>query len=160
MTRIGFVIETDGDRAVVTTERRGICAGCTDRSTCPTDSEIKPETITVLNPVKARPGDNVEIELPGHTELKVSLLIWAVPLAGLIAGAVAGSRWLPLDSDLATLIGAAAGLVLAFSLVVACDRRSAGNTRLVPRIVKVVNQGACPVAPGSDGRKSPREDRG
>ena len=163
MTRLGYVIETAGDRALVSTKRQGICGNCAERSSCPNDSALDtapPETITVLNPVKARPGDNVEIDLPGHTELKVSFLIWAVPLAGLIAGAMAGAKWIPLGLDLATLIGAAAGLALAFSIVVVCDRRAAGSRRLVPRIIKVVNHSSCPASPADQGRLPPDEEQG
>ena len=51
----------------------------------------------------------VEFDLPGHSELKISLVLWAVPLLGLVAGAAAGAGLhplLPVGRDLATLLGA------------------------------------------------------
>jgi len=153
MSRFGTVIEIRGDRALVAASLRGICADCADRSACSMDSSDgadgtgRTDEIEVLNPINARPGHTVEFDLPGHTELKVSLLIWAVPVVGLIAGAAAGATLLAglgLSADLATLIGAAAGIGLGFAIVVACDRKAARTRALVPRIKKIVNSATCP----------------
>jgi sigma-E factor negative regulatory protein RseC len=150
MPRAGFVIETTGDMARVSTSRRGVCDGCGDRSRCAFDQALgqgKPEEIVAKNTVHARPGDLVEFDLVGHTELKVSLLVWVVPLAGLITGAAAGAYYhetLLLDRDLATLLGALAGCALAFLLVFAFERRAKKDPRLTPRILKVVNSSSCP----------------
>ena len=159
MSRIGTVIETRGDRALLSTSRRGICDGCSERSACSFESSggiedayggAASDEIEVLNPINARPGQTVEFDLPGHAELKVSLLIWAVPIVALIAGAAAGAKLLAatgLSVDLATLIGAAAGIGLGFAIVVACDRRAARTRTLVPRIKKIVNPATCPDLP-------------
>ena len=164
MSRIGTVIETRGDRALVATSRRGICADCADRSTCSIENALgkdTPDEIEVLNPIGARPGQTVEFDLPGHAELKVSLLIWAVPIVGLIAGAAAGAKLLANlgpSTDLATLIGAVAGISCGFAIVVACDRKAARRRTLVPRIKKIVNPATCPDLPRSS-RALPRSSR-
>jgi sigma-E factor negative regulatory protein RseC len=142
MSRLGHVIETRGDHATISTSRRGICDGCSEKSSCSFESALgkdTPEEVLALNPVNARVGDHVEFDLPGHTELKVSLVVWGVPVAGLIAGAAAGSNLgLPLSEDLATLLGAVAGSVLAYLAVMLYDRRAARDSRLKPRILKIV----------------------
>jgi sigma-E factor negative regulatory protein RseC len=147
---MGFVIETTGDRARISTSRRGVCDGCGDKSRCAFDQALgqdKPEEVLALNTVSARPGDLVEFDLLGHTELKVSLIVWAVPLAGLILGAVAGAGFcetIGLDRDPATLLGALLGLAVAFLAVLAFERRAKGDERLLPHILKVVNPSSCP----------------
>jgi sigma-E factor negative regulatory protein RseC len=149
MPRIGYVLETAAGTARIVTTRRGICAGCSERSSCSFENALGkdvPEEVTARNPVGAKPGDTVEFDLPGHTELKVSLLVWVVPLAGMIAGAVAGAnlhRWLSLGRDPATLLGAVAGSALAFAGVILCDRRASRDERLVPSVLKVVPPSSC-----------------
>ena len=149
MPRIGIVIETTGQSARVSAPRRGVCEGCADRSSCSFENalgEDKPEMVEVHNPIGAQPGQTVEFDLPGHTELKVSLLVWVVPLIGLVTGAVLFASLherLSLGEDSATLLGAGVGFAAAFLPVVLFDRLAAGKTRYVPSILKVVNPSSC-----------------
>lgn len=153
MPRIGIVIETTGQSARVSAPRRGVCDGCADRSSCSFENalgEDRPEMVVVRNPIGARPGQTVEFDLPGHTELKVSLLVWVVPLAGLVTGAALLTflhERLSLARDSATLLGAAIGFAVAFLPVVLLDRLAAGKSRYVPSILKVVNPSSCSVLP-------------
>lgn len=160
MPRIGYVIETRNEKALISTTRRGICADCAEKSSCSFENALgkeTPEEVTVLNPVNARVGDYVHFDLVGHTELKVSLMVWVVPLAGLIAGAIAGANLyetIHLSQDPATLIGAVLGFFLAFSLVMLYDRKAAKDPRLIPRILKVVNAASCSDSKASEESES------
>ena len=116
------------------------------------EEEAPPEEpqVVFFGATEAWVGDLVEFELSGHTELKVSLIVWAVPLAGLILGAVAGAGFyetIGLDRDPATLLGALLGLAVAFLAVLAFERRAKGDERLLPHILKVVNPSSCPTGP-------------
>ncbi len=149
MPRVGIVLAVEGDRARIATTRRGICDGCSEHSECVvggSSGEGISEEVTARNPLHARPGDQVEFDLPGHTELKLSLLVWTVPLVGLVAGAVLGAGLHPrlaLDRDAATLVGMLLGGVAAFGLVVLVDRRARGDERLVPEVVKILTADSC-----------------
>jgi sigma-E factor negative regulatory protein RseC len=165
MSRLGYVIDTTGERATISTSRRGVCEGCNERSTCAFDLALgkdKPVQVVARNPIGARTGDFVEFDLPGHTELKVSLLVWIVPLAGLVAGAVVGSNLheaLGLSRDPGTLLGAFAGLAIAFALLRLYDRRAAKDPRLVPRILKRVDSLECPEPSDARGAEPPASIR-
>jgi len=149
MARIGTVIAIHGDHASVEASRRGICDGCSDHSSCTAEGVSTTgasEAVTARNPIHARPGDHVEFELPGHTELKISFVVWVVPLIGLVAGAVMGANFhhlVPIGRDAATLIGLLLGAGLAFGVVMAIDRRARGDDNLVPEIVKVLPPDSC-----------------
>jgi sigma-E factor negative regulatory protein RseC len=153
MPRIGIVIGTTGQSARVSAPRRGVCEGCSDRSSCSFENALgqdEPEIVVVHNPISARAGQTVEFDLLGHTELKVSLLVWIVPLIGLIAGAAAGAslhEWFSLSQDPATLLGAVIGCVAAFLPVMLFDRMAAGKTKYVPSILKVIDPSSCPDLP-------------
>jgi positive regulator of sigma E activity len=94
--------------------------------------------VTVRNPVGARPGDAVELGLPGNAALHLSLLVWVVPFAGLLAGALMGS----VAGDGGTLLGALAGAGLAFAALHRVDRRLAASRRLTPFIARVLPKDA------------------
>jgi sigma-E factor negative regulatory protein RseC len=146
MTRLGYVVKTHGDRAVISTSRRGVCDGCSEKSSCAFDKALgkdEPVEVEAVNTARALPGDFVEFDLEGHTELKVSLLVWVVPLLGIIAGAVLGTACSD-AGDIATLIGAAVGFILAFAIVIFVDRRSRDDPRLTPHILKVIKPTSCP----------------
>jgi sigma-E factor negative regulatory protein RseC len=155
MSPIGTVLETDGNRAEVSTSREDPCGGCSERSACGMGLFAKPREVllTAENRVNARPGDTVELALSAPTALRLSLLVWILPLAGLIAGAVLGvalHERLRIGEDPAALLGAAVGVVASALLLVRYDRRAARDRRLVPRIVKVVSRGAIPDRPHVD----------
>jgi len=170
MSRTGTILKTSGNHALVATTLRGVCDGCSDRSKCSLDdpfasaseaSEELLENITALNPLQAQPGDHVEFDLPGHTELSLSVLVWIVPLLGLIAGAVLGAythQLLSMDRDSATLLGLVAGAAAAFAVVMRIDRKASGDERLTPVILKVLSSSSstascstasCSSCPGS-----------
>lgn len=157
MPRIGFIIDTQDDRARISTSRRGVCDGCSDKS-CSFEHSVsndKPEIVTVINTIDASPGDTVEFDLPGHTELKVSIIVWLVPIVGLIAGAAIGPLLeLTVNQDISSLVGAILGFLAAFSLVILYDRHASKDPRLIPIILKVVSPDLCSITPGPSEKKS------
>ena len=108
MTRIGVVLETSGPEAQVSMSPQGSCEGCSDQGACGmlgTPPGSRNQLITARNTVGAKTGDAVEIDLPRHGELKLSFLVWVVPLIGLIGGlfpAIRAAR-LPIASALREL---------------------------------------------------------
>ncbi len=143
MPRIGIIMETTGDQALIETSRRGVCAECHHQSSCSFEGALGkdvPEKVLANNPIGAKRGDVVEFDLPGHTELKLSLLIWAVPLAGLIIGAVTGAsvyEHLSLSPDAASFVLGLAGIVLFFVPVLMYERYFGKDHRLTPDILRI-----------------------
>ena len=136
-----------GDRARLTTGRRGVCEGCSTREACSIDDSSGPlEEVVAINAVCAQVGDQVSFDFQGHTELYLSLVVWGMPLVGLVLGAVVGAlahSSVALSQDVATLVGALLGFCLAFAVVGVLDRIFTGDARLLPRIVKVTVPGSC-----------------
>ena len=95
-----------------------------------------------MNSVRAAVGDLVEFDLPGHSELKLSLLVWGLPMVGLLAGAVAGASTdglLGISRDACGLFGALGGFVLFLLPAWLYDRKHAGSEVLTPVTVRVVH---------------------
>ena len=151
--QIAVVVSTKGERAEVDASLGGPCGECEERGSCALHlggSSTQSRRVTVENRIGARTGDLVELALPGHAELKVSLLVWVVPLVGLVGGAILGSLTLQpfgFSQDPAVLVGAVVGFAAAFLLLRRVDASMAQKRELVPYIHRVVE--AC--SPSTDG---------
>jgi sigma-E factor negative regulatory protein RseC len=68
------------------------CAGCEARGAGQVHGDKK-LLVEVRNDLEAMVGDTVEISMPSSSVLKVSILVYALPILGLILGALSGSVW-------------------------------------------------------------------
>ena len=140
LEEVGRVLSTAGDKAVVRIPRSKECAGCHGCTMTYQDQGMVAE---VDNPLGASPGDEVRIQTSGvEGKLKAALLLFAFPMAMLLAGAI-GSQPLLRALGLtraAEGLGVLAGLVLmaaAFALVYYTRKRK-GAQALRSRIVAVL----------------------
>jgi sigma-E factor negative regulatory protein RseC len=81
--------------------------------------------LRVALPASVRPAvdDEVEIGVREHSVLRASVLAYLLPLAGIVAGAVAGERLAPTGgSDAWSMAAAAAGFLLAVAAARALSR--------------------------------------
>ena len=137
---VGVVVAARGTWAEVETSRRAACSGCAEARSCGVSGANESrEIVAVRNGVGAVPGDTVELDLPASAALRLSFLVWVVPLLGLVGGAVVGATgsW-GVDPDAATLVGALGGAALAYALLRRIDRRAATDRTLTPFIARVV----------------------
>ncbi len=88
----------------------------------------------VMIPGKAEVGDRVVVRLPDGQVARASLLAYALPLGGLLAGLIVG--WV-LGGDVPALIGAAVGLCLSFLVLSLGDRHRRGDNKWQPQLVAV-----------------------
>jgi sigma-E factor negative regulatory protein RseC len=143
MSRTGIVLTIDGLNARVQTARRGICEGCNHEADCCEPSSPGDEIVETINPIGAQPGQRVEFELPGHRELHLALLVWAVPLVGMLGGAIVGQAIAPAGhQEVVAVIGAVAGFVVGI-VPAALVERSSRRRSCLP-VVQRVLPGICP----------------
>jgi len=111
------VMALDGDHALVAIVRQSACGSCAAKSGCGTSviASLFPQRqqqLRVSNTAKACPGDQVLIGLPESGLQRASLLLYGVPLLGLLAGALLGQEWGGSEPQaiLGGLLGAGIGL--------------------------------------------------
>ncbi|MEG8989074.1 SoxR reducing system RseC family protein [Ignavibacteria bacterium 4148-Me] len=81
----GIVITSSNKFAEVVITRNDNCEHCSAKIICsPKDTNLR--TLKVIDNFHTQPGDIVKISIQGNTILKVSALIYALPLLILIAG--------------------------------------------------------------------------
>jgi sigma-E factor negative regulatory protein RseC len=126
------VIEGRGELALVRMKRSEACAGC---RACAAIAGGNME-VEAGNPVRARPGDRVEIEINDARYLRAAFLVFIMPLIGALAGYGAGASLA--GSEGAGIVCGAAGMALVFVILRAYDKRVGRMGTLRPRIVRII----------------------
>jgi positive regulator of sigma E activity len=97
------------------------------------------------NPVGAVPNERVAISVAPGAALGAGAIVYVMPIAALILGAVAGTRLagrlaLPVNPDLSGALLGLTGLVLSVFLVRAIDSLARRRKTFRPTITKVVEE--------------------
>ncbi|NMT64159.1 SoxR reducing system RseC family protein [Marinobacter orientalis] len=139
ITETGRVVAVSGDRVWVQTIRTSACESCSARNGCGQRalagvSGGRANQVLVANSLDARVGDEVTVAIEESALVGASLLVYALPLALLVVGAVAGHQ-LSGGHDAAAMLGAATGMATGFMVA----RRIGSNPArgYEPRLVKV-----------------------
>ena len=141
MRENGIVVRVDGGRAIVRIHHRPdpSCRGCT---LCKPEGSLK--FVLTVDADGLAEGDLVTLEIPVPSAWQGILLVFAVPLAALVAGLAIGGSWpglqraVGLGAEAAGLVLGAALAILAFAAAAFVDRRF--RRRNKARVVQV-NQG-------------------
>ena len=113
------------DLAEIVVEKQSACGSCAAKSGCGTSllSAWLPKrqmVIRLKNEIGARPGDRVVVGLDEAQLQRGSLLLYALPLAGLILGALAGEALFPffgLSAELGAVLTGLCGIIAALAFV-------------------------------------------
>lgn len=106
--------------AYIRTQRQTSCGGCQAGDSCGTGilsrlfSAQSRTLLKVVNDLNARPGDQVELILPGGELLKQTLWAYGSPLLGLFAGAATANGLWPGAAEWVTLLTAFFGMAVAW----------------------------------------------
>lgn len=147
---VATVISVERGWARLTAERRSACASCSAAKGCGTASlaglfSDRPADIFIRDDFEARPGEQVVIAMSGGRLVLASLLIYLVPLLGLIAGAIGGSM-LALG-DLGAALLAVLGLVGGFLLARRFGTGGAAAAAYAPVFVRRLSEGGLAPSP-------------
>ena len=127
MEEQGVVEKTDGRRMAIRLQaaRPEMCRRC---RACEILGEGKGMVLTVPAVAGLKPGDPVVVETPEPSPWTGMLLVFALPIAGLVGGLALGSRWawwvnlLGLDPDLCGVVLGVPLVALAILLARLVDR--------------------------------------
>lgn len=115
MDEIGVVVEQRRDGTVVVeVDRTSACERCHARGACQTTLQPRKAHVTADDPIGAGVGQQVRLEMADRGFLAACFQAFVVPLAALVAGAIAGfaaAGWLgwPAGQDALAALGALAG---------------------------------------------------
>lgn len=140
------VVAVAGDMAEVATLRHSACGHCAAKNGCGTSllAAWFPQrelTFRLRNPVDARVGDTVVIGLNEDALQRSSLLLYGLPLIGLLGGAIVGERSfaaLAWPAELGAVTGSLLGLAAALWIV---RKRSERRVRYGENVVRLLRIG-------------------
>jgi sigma-E factor negative regulatory protein RseC len=136
----GNIIRIDGEMAEVMVERHASCESC---GACGLGG--KPQiSFMVRNPIGARKGDRVEVELQIWKLYQAAFLMYTLPLMMLFVGYY-GLRYIGTKFGLAPVCAENTGIgggfllmALAYWMIRLADRKSRIGHRFQPKLVAVV----------------------
>lgn len=133
------VVSTTPKRAKVAIVRSEACGSCPAKNMCSTASGNL-NVLEVRNPVKARPGEKVVIELQPRALVRATAMIYLVPTVSMVIGSTLG--WLRTSTDVGAMTGALAGFLVAslFLYLHGRQERSASG----PVISEILQPGLVP----------------
>lgn len=143
----GIVKEATSEKAVIRIMKTSACDHCGSRSSCHVLSD-REMVVEVSNDLQAKVGDHVELRVPPGSLLKLSLLVYFLPVALLVIGAYVGAAWaksLGIQPTVASIVGAGLAMGIAFYLLRWFDRgeRARGDYR--PRMTRILfNEASSP----------------
>lgn len=120
------VISIDDDYAVVETQQRAACGACASASSCSTSVlsglfKRRLNRLRVSNPIHAKPGTRVIIGVEENAFLKISFLVYLLPLVCMIVMAIlmqaVATNFIWLTGELPQVVGGLLGLIGGFFLL-------------------------------------------
>ena len=141
----GQVVEVQGEFAWIESERTTTCGSCAVRKGCGTSAIAKVlgqrrVRLRVLNRINASVGDNVVIGITESGLVRGSLAVYAAPLLGLFAGALAGQllgkQLFGMQSDLLAIAGAISGFIAALIWLKRFSRSTEKDTAYQPVVLR------------------------
>ncbi|MFW6022324.1 MAG: SoxR reducing system RseC family protein [Halanaerobiaceae bacterium] len=144
MEEIGQIIKNTGNGALVKIERHSLCSKCSNK--CQLALEDSHETdeieVEVSNPIGAKSGQVVKIEMGKQPIIIASLIIYLVPLLSLIIGYFAGQYIVSIlgfpISEGAGILGSLSFLLLSFLFIKTMDSILGKNKNYQPIIKEIV----------------------
>jgi len=138
----GFVVKTGTDGwAEVITDKLDACAACATARNCPSSCKSTRMVTRVFNRAGAREGDMVSIYQSTRSVLQSAALLYLIPVACLIIGALIGaglSNWLAMDESSSAVLFGLAGLGFGFLSLARFSKRISTKSRLTPSIVNII----------------------
>ncbi len=141
MVRERGVIETvTSKRAMVRIQKSSACSACESRDSCGATSG-NGMTIEVANELMASEGDVVEISISSGSFLKLTLLVYFMPVVALIAGACLGDELgthLGLNATLAAILTGGIAMGTTFFALRRFDHYQRQKRSLSPKMTRIL----------------------
>ncbi len=133
----GVITRSEGKTAWVKVRRSSMCEICNSRSVCNTLSEANTMEAQVNNPVNGKEGDRVEFMISTSTLLKITSLLYILPVLFLLTGAISGYVFFKPPEFYALILGLA-GFFISYLIIRFISSKIAGSRKFTPVITRII----------------------
>jgi sigma-E factor negative regulatory protein RseC len=137
----GVVAEIENDIARVAILTKSACEKCAASGVChPGDQEY----LEAANPLGAKKGQKVKVVLAPQVYLKASIILYGIPMAALIAGAIIGKNISigyvgEKNSDLWAFIAGVVCMFVSFIFIRSYNKKVEKTQKYKPVIVEILS---------------------
>ncbi len=136
-----LVIDVKGSQALLQTQRKSTCQTCSVKAGCGTATLAKvvgrrSTQFAVDNTLDVQPGDSVIVAIDENALVQGSLLIYLLPLIVIMAAGMLAE--FVFNTEIITILSAAAGFVLAMILVRLLLSSSGLKNTIQPHLIRRV----------------------
>ncbi len=135
----GIVKESHDGIAEIVIANSDQCEECTAKLYCKPGSSNE-RSLTVTDPFGANPGDKVRVSIKGNKILKVSFLIYGVPLILILAGLFLGMHFFEANKELFSTLTALGLVSIYIAVIFLIDKKKSREIRSYPKIIFVSTQ--------------------
>lgn len=139
-TEQGRVTAVKGNNAILRARRSSACEGCREKDQCTSVADGKEMEFEASNPINARVGDTVDVEMKTGQLLRLSFFLYVFPILVMVAGAMIGNHLAPRFNGDPSLFAAVFGftaLIAAVGVVKLKDRQAGKTGQYRPVIVRI-----------------------
>lgn len=135
----GIVKESHDGIAEIVIANSDQCEECTAKLYCKPGSSNE-RSLTVTDPFGANPGDTVRVSIKGNKILKVSFLIYGVPLILILVGLFWGMHFFEANKELFSTLTALGLVSIYIAVIFLIDKKKSREIRSYPKIIFVSTQ--------------------
>lgn len=142
MQEIGKVLSVSGKKARVLINRHAACGDC---GACQIGREKMTMETDADNPIGAKTGEDVLVEMQFVSVLQATAIAYGLPLLALLAGAFAGWAAAPglgLDQVLTAFFAGLVCVALCYAGIAVCERHGCFHTKYRPVITALADPDA------------------
>lgn len=146
----GIIKKIKGKKVVIRVQQTSACTHCKSKGSC--DVSKREMLIDVDNNLGAKEGDLVELSVPEGAVLKLSFLIYIMPIIALIIGAFAGwviAESLKTDTTFASIVGGGLCIGLSFYVLKKINKKAEYEEKYFPRMIRILPSANFPGPAGS-----------
>lgn len=132
----GIVKESNNGIATIVIFKSDYCEECTAKLYCKPGNS-KERSLIVTDTIGVNPGDKVRVAIKGSEILKISFLIYGIPLILLMIGLIIGMQIFQSNKELFSTIISIVLVLCYIFIVLFVDKKRKNRTRSYPKIVFV-----------------------
>lgn len=149
MKEIGIINDIQGKTAQVVIQRHAACGDC---GACHMSKEQSTMEATAQNPIRARVGEMVEVEMQFASVFKAASIMYGIPLVAFLFGSCfsyfliisLGTNW---DQALVPFFSGIALMAVSFGIIKYFDKKGSFNSKYQPVITGIIEKKEIDKAP-------------